>query len=260
MRVSNDVLAVLSRAQTDGNTLKLTEQLERPMYVAVNKVLEAAGGKWQRGRQVHVFDQPAANAMEQIILTGEITVPQDFGYYPTPLPVIAQMLELARIGPRWRSPRELEVLEPSAGQGAIADALAFLGCRVDVVELLDSNIKVLMSPEKAGTRRKFMSGDFLKIQPGMGASNYDRIVMNPPFEKRADIHHVMHALKFLKPDGLLVSVMSAGVIFRSDKLTTEFRDLVERRGGHIEELPDESFRESGTSVRTVLVTIPGEDA
>jgi 16S rRNA G1207 methylase RsmC len=35
--------------------------------------------------------------------------------------------------------------------------------------------------------------------------------MNPPFARQADIHHVNHALKFLKPDGLLVSVMSAGV-------------------------------------------------
>ena len=73
---------------------------------------------------------------------------------------------------------------------------------------------------------------------------------------QADIHHVTHALKFLKPGGKLVSVMSASVIFRENKLTKEFRDLVESRGGFFEKLPDGSFKESGTMVRTVIVVIP----
>lgn len=69
----------------------------------------------------------------------------------------------------------------------------------------------------------------MKIEP---TPIYDRIVMNPPFLKQADIHHVNHALKFLRPDtGLLVSVMSAGVSFRVNNLTTSFRQLVAERGG-----------------------------
>jgi hypothetical protein len=79
---------------------------------------------------------------------------------------------------------------------------------------------------------------------------------NPPFAKQADIVHVKHALKFLEPAGLLVSVMAGNVEFRDNKLTQDFRDLVEHRGGVIEALPDGSFKSSGTQVRTVLVTIP----
>jgi type I restriction-modification system DNA methylase subunit len=96
-------------------------------------------------------------------------------------------------------------------------------------------------------------GCFLNQAP---TPEYDRVVMNPPFAKQADIKHVMHALKFLKPDGKLVSVMSASVDFRDNKLTKEFRDLIAERGGRIEALPDGAFKESGTMVRTVIVEIP----
>ena len=95
--------------------------------------------------------------------------------------------------------------------------------------------------------------DFLAQSPD---AIYDRVVMNPPFAKQADIKHILHALKFLKSDGLLVSVMAAGVLFRDNRLTTDFRDLINERGGNIEELPDGAFKESGTMVRTVIVTIP----
>lgn len=80
--------------------------------------------------------------------------------------------------------------------------------------------------------------------------------MNPPFDKkRSDIHHVVHALKFLKPGGRLVAIMPSGVAFRDDVLTRDFRGIVEQRGGSIENLPDASFKQSGTTVNTVLVVI-----
>lgn len=96
--------------------------------------------------------------------------------------------------------------------------------------------------------------DFLTVEPD---PVYDRVVMNPPFGRQADIKHVSHALKFLKPGGLLVSVMASSVTFRSNKLTTDFRQLIEERGGHIEELPEGAFKSSGTMVNTVIVVIPG---
>lgn len=64
-----------------------------------------------------------------------------------------------------------------------------------------------------------------------------------------------HALGFLRPGGRLVSVMSAGVKYRQDAKTRAFRELVEQHSGTIEDLPEDAFRESGTSVRTVVVTM-----
>ncbi|EMB4316715.1 hypothetical protein U9D58_000208 [Citrobacter freundii] len=51
--------------------------------------------------------------------------------------------------------------------------------------------------------------------------------------------------------------MASSVTFRSNKLTTDFRQLIVDRGGHIEELPEGAFKSSGTMVNTVIVVIPG---
>ena len=54
----------------------------------------------------------------------------------------------------------------------------------------------------------------------------------------------------------LAAVMAAGVTFRSDAKYVAFRALVAAMGGRIAPLPDDSFKESGTGVRTVLLTTP----
>jgi predicted RNA methylase len=247
VRVDNAVLNVLAAAQMVGPRLVLVGQLDRALYVQTNKVLETAGGKWDKRAKAHVFPVDAADAMEQIIQTGEVTlirtIQQDFGYFPTPPAVVKRLILLADID------AGMACLEPSAGQGAIATTLWKHGASVNCWELLPKNVAVL---REAGHR--VVEGDFLQVQP---EPVYDRVVMNPPFAKQADIHHVNHALKFLRPEGLLVSVMSSGVTFRDNKLTQDFRDLVRARGGDIEALPDAAFKESGTMVRTVIVTIPG---
>jgi protein-L-isoaspartate O-methyltransferase len=243
MKVDNEVLNVLSNAEKNGVSLKLDGQLDRTLYTRTNKVLEAAGGKWNRKAQVHVFEGEAAEAVDQIILTGQVTVPQDFGYFPAPAPVVARLLELSQIKPG------MLVLEPSAGQGAIANEVARI-TTVDCIELLPANAAKIIT---GGNIRSLLNGDFLAQIP---QPRYDRIVMNPPFAKQADIHHVAHAMQFLKPGGLLVAVMSAGVAFRDNSLTTIFRAMLKRHGGDIEPLEEGAFKQSGTMVRTVIVTIP----
>ena len=247
MKISNDVLDVLSNATTSGNALSLSGQLERGLYQRANKVIEAAGGKWNRKAQCHLFDGDAADAMDQIILTGEVTVIQDFGYFPTPAVIVEQLIDLAELIPG------MHVLEPSAGQGAIAVKALRVGARVDCVELLPENVRALTGAiASAGVNATVEMLDFLTIPP---VQCYDRVIMNPPFARQADIHHVNHAMKFLKPDGILVSVMSAGVMFRTNRLTVDFKNMVDAHDGEIIPLPEGSFKESGTMVNTVIVKI-----
>jgi len=244
MKVPATVLAVLDRAETDGPTLRLTGQLDRKLYLDTNKVLEAAGGKWNRAQKAHLFDRDAADAIEQIILTGEIiSTKQEFGYFPTPAPIVAHLIDLARIEPG------MTVLEPSAGRGAIAGPIAAIGAHVDCIEIQRDNALAISD---ANIGRDLAVGDFLEWDPHPA---YDRVVMNPPFARQQDIAHVLHAFGFLKPTGLLVAVMAAGVTFRTGR-AAEFRQLVADRGGSIEPLPDDAFKESGTGVRTVVTTIP----
>lgn len=245
MRIDNEVLNVLSRAKVDGVMLMLTGQLDRALYTKTNKVLEAAGGKWNRKAGAHVFAADAASRVEDMILTGAVEVPKDeFNYFPSPAAVVSRLIELADIE------RGMRVLEPSAGRGAIAYACAEKGALVNCYELMEANFAALAGDARLGPVRHM---DFLSQAP---EASYDRVVMNPPFIKQADIRHVQHALEFLKPGGRLVSVMAASVTFRDNKLTSDFRDLVADRGGSIEACPEGSFKASGTMVSTVIVTIP----
>ncbi|MDM3332405.1 methyltransferase [Citrobacter sp. Cb127] len=250
MRVDNEVLNVLSAAECNGPQLFLTGKLDRNLYTRTNKVLEAAGGKWNRKAKAHIFDTDASDRIEQIILTGDVVVPKDdFEFFPTPPEIARRVIDLAEIT------NEMQVLEPSAGRGALVlevkerapDAM------VSMFELMPDNNKFLRDL-KLHTCGIGEPTDFLDVKP---LDVFDRVVMNPPFGRQADIKHVTHALKFLKPGGLLVSVMSSSVTFRNNKLTNDFRQLIEERGGHIEELPEGAFKSSGTMVNTVIVVIPG---
>lgn len=244
MKVEHDVLAVLSRAQIAENRLVLTGQLDRKLYERTNKVLEAAGGVWNRKAKAHLFEGCASTRIEQVILTGSIEIPKDeFEFFPTPADLAIELVN-------WAEPKaDTLALEPSAGRGGIANPMRDAGLRVHCYEMLPANAQHLREQG-----HQVEEVDFLTVVP---APVYRTIVMNPPFSRQKDILHVQHALKFLDPDiGRLVSVMAAGVVFRQDRRATEFRDLVASRGGQIRPLPAESFKASGTTVNTVVAIIP----
>lgn len=245
MNIDSSVLDVLSNAVINDNALTLTGQLDRKLYESTNKVIVAAGGKWNKKAKAHLFDSDAAEIMDAIILTGKVTDKKsELGYFPTPKTIVARLLELAHVEVG------MKVAEFHAGQGAIAEELVKLGVDCFFCEIDPSNIAVLIKKGLVGPAAK--PKDFLTLEPN---PIFDRVIMNPPFAKRQDIQHVRHAYKFLKPGGKLVSVMSGGVEFRTDRIGTEFRQFVENRGGMIERLPDGSFLESGTGVTTVIVTM-----
>jgi predicted RNA methylase len=246
MQITADVINVLNRATTDGPRLTLTGTLDRKLYTATAKALEAAGGKWSRKERAHLFDGDAADAIEPILLTRQIVSAQQLhGYFPTPPPVVQQLIGLARIEPGMR------VLEPSAGRGAIAFAAVGAGAVVDCVEIQEQHAEAIRDAHHLDVT--VLVGDFLATQP---QPVYDRVVMNPPFARQADIAHVEHAFKVLRPGGLLVAVMSAGVTFRQTAAAVAFRVRVEALGGELIPLPEGAFRESGTGVRTVIAVLP----
>ena len=134
------------------------------------------------------------------------------------------------------------VLEPSAGEGALCLAILEYTGAVVAYEIDEKRAQTCTSRAAVAPYRD----DFLTVEP---RAEFDQVVMNPPFAKRADVKHVMHAMKFLRPGGRLVAIMSAGILFRTDALTTSLRDQL----AHYEALPDDSFKASGTSVRTAVV-------
>jgi len=232
---------VLSGATIQDNVLYLeSAQLERTLYQKVNKVLELMGGKWNRKTRGHVFDGDPTDKLEAVLLTGEIIdAKKEFGYFPTPPGLAAHLVEMAEIEPG------MEVLEPSAGEGNIAELLAQTGCYLSVIELLPENRQALINKGY-----NLIGDDFLKFS----GRTFDRIVMNPPFSSQQDIDHVLHAFDLLDPGGRVVAIMAVGFTFRQDKKASSFRSYAENTGWW--EMNDEgAFQSSGTMVRTVTVCL-----
>lgn len=252
-----DVRAVLERAAFDGGVLKLPgDQLERKLYVAVNAALESLGGKWNRGKQGHVFATDAEAKLRGMLSKGVVPPKNPNAFFPTPADVVERMLDLAEI------PEEIcFVLEPSAGTGAIAMEVMrrYPMASVDCVEVDEERAGALSD---AGLRNVFLA-DFLAFDGDTEASvvAYDRIVMNPPFAVEGDatawMTHVRHALTMLSPFGVLVSVVPSGFAFREDRKHVAFRRQIAGRSSY-EALDANAFKESGTGVSSGLLVIQGE--
>ena len=250
MKVPEAVLGVLENAECTDNKITLPDQLDRKLYLETDKVLKALGANWNRHAKAHLFGsddtaETAAAALAEVLATGEVTTNSDIGYFPTPPDIAAHLIDLARLEV------DMQVLEPSAGRGALAYPIHQAGGIVTCVEQQPDSAAAIRAD---GYAHQVLEGDFLQMRLG---TRFDRVIMNPPFAKFADIHHVRHALQFLKPLGMLVSVMVAGVVFRQARIVRDFRELVDWRGGTITELPEDSFKASGTRVRSVVAVIPG---
>lgn len=244
--VSQSVMEILDQATITGNKLKLGVYIDRKLYLEAAKVIEAAGGKWNRKAKAHIFDGDAAEAIEPIILTGEYSrKKQDFGQFDSPESVVRRVIELADFKPG------CSVLEPSAGIGNLACAAEQAGGIVTALEVDSARAAIANTRLANGCR----TCDFLT--EGGIERKYDRVVMNPPFSDQEDIRHVRHALGSIREDGLLVSVMSAGALFRTNSRTRMFREMVREMDGRFEPLPLNSFKDSGTAVNACIVVIPG---
>lgn len=189
-----------------------------------------------------VFD-----ALKETLKTGVqvITAPQLF---PTPTDLAARMVELAEIQPG------NEVLEPSAGTGRLLDALISpdqtdwsVGA-ISRLVAVESNLALAKRLRTTYACADVREGDFLESNGDLG--KFDRIIMNPPFEKAADIRHIQHALTFLKPGGKLVALCANGP--RQNETLRPIADTWE-------DLPADAFKHAGTGVRVVLLTIQSEE-
>lgn len=173
-----------------------------------------------------------------------VSAPQLF---PTPMPLATRLATLAQLRDGDR------VLEPSAGTGNIVRSLLSearqkgitLG-QITAVEISEPLARALAATSGIAV----VPGDFLaKTREDLGGP-FDRIVMNPPFTRGADIQHVEHALRMIAPGGRLVAVVADG-----PKQHEKLQPQIEKLGGSWEPLPEGTFKAEGTSVRTVLIMV-----
>ncbi|HEX7906777.1 MAG TPA: methyltransferase domain-containing protein [Paraburkholderia sp.] len=171
-------------------------------------------------------------------------------FFPTPKPLAAKMAEMADIKPG------MTVLEPSAGNGHLADAARDAGATVDAVEISDTLRNVL-----SAKGHNVAAHDFDTFEPG---KLYDAVIMNPPFSDRKDAAHIMRAFNMLKPGGKLVAIAGEGVFFGSDQKAAAFRDWLDELGADVEKLPENTFKgsdlpaQTGANARLIVIEKPTE--
>lgn len=167
-------------------------------------------------------------------------VPKNMGAFMTPPAAVKTVMDFT-----WIRDGE-KVLEPSAGEGALAIASRDKGADVTCIEL---------HPDRASKLRslgfKVGEADFLTVTP---TPTFDRVVMNPPFGHGVDCDHVRHALGFLKPGGQLTAIMSAGSAYNETGRYLAFRREIERYEHIWRDLPPGSFLPE-TNVNTVVLTL-----
>lgn len=164
-------------------------------------------------------------------------VSKDLQYYPTPQAVVDRVLNDI-----WIQAGQ-KILEPSCGCGRFLDG-------IKKVERKAKLWGIEVDPTRAEIARakghNVFTGNFLETAPD---PSYDFVIMNPPFYGTHYHKHVIHALKFLKPGGILKAILP--ITAETDHgLITE---------GEWRDLPVGSFRESGTNINTTVLTIRKRD-
>lgn len=200
---------------------------EKPKNVQQPKDLSAEDKEFQALRET-------AKAGVQVVSASQL--------FPTPTDIAKQAVELADIRPTDH------VLEPSAGTGVLTHAIFNAQvARLVAVEINAKLVEHLKAAQAFLPERESNSvvhADFLACNGNLG--KFDRIVMNPPFENGSDIKHIEHALGFLNPGGKLVAICANG---------PRQREKFEPIADAWIDLPDGSFKEQGTNVRTAIVVI-----
>lgn len=250
----DEVQKILKNATIDGTTLKLPPgELERDLYLKVDAVLKRLWGKWNGRKKVHDFTYDPTDSINAYVESGVLPPQNELSYFPTPKTVIDDILTVLKHDGRHFN----TVLEPSAGQGAIASAIKELypDAKYDLVEHSELHTKVLT--KKGWTPHH---QDFLIYET---PTRYDLIVMNPPFNtpglKNCWIDHLYHAYDLLDKRGTIFCIIPAGWETKTDKKHTGFKEWASDKISEAYVNEAGTFKESGTNIRTLTLRLLSKD-
>jgi len=155
-------------------------------------VLESIGGvKTKDGH--YQFDYDTKDVLREIISSGCIPDSKSFQFYPTPANLAQRVVDLAEIEPQH------ECLEPSSGTGAIADLMPMDQTRCVEVSKLRCDVLTAKGHDA-------VCMDFTAWADSV-SNKFDRICMNPPFDRGQWQAHITHAASLLNAGGRLVAIL-----------------------------------------------------
>ena len=244
-------IEVLQQCTIEGLVIKLpSEQLDRKVYTDVKSALEKIGGKWTGGKVFgFVFKSDPTDLLADIAGGAKRNIKKEFQFFATPDALADQLVKLADLQPT------NTVLEPSAGQGAIIDAVLrseFAGW-IDYIEKMPAN-KSVLETKYASINNVFKYEAPMDNFLIMSDLKVRKIIANPPFSKDQDVDHVRHMYDCLYRFGRLVSLVFDNWDTASKKKLV-FIDWLREKRAVIIDVPSGTFKESGTSVPTKIVVI-----
>jgi hypothetical protein len=192
------------------------------------------------------------NKGERVLrLTREAALMGIPGYFATPNELVDHVLAIARIE------AGNTICEPSAGTGSLIDAVRkhHPQAKVSYCELNCFLLDILREKYEGVEGVSFLGRDFLEVDQHRVGNGFERIIMNPPFERGEDADHVRHAYGLLTPGGILTAIVSAGVFSRCDKKSKTFREFLDSHQALVKNVPSGSFKSSGTGVETKIVCV-----
>ncbi|HDN9804014.1 TPA: DUF4942 domain-containing protein [Aeromonas salmonicida] len=182
---------------TNRNSLEFRYCDDKAVRAEVANALAAIGAvhMTKGGYEWFEFGYDMREAIDAVISSGCIPDHKSHQFYPTPEKLAKLAVEMADI-----DPAKHNCLEPSAGQGGLADHIntQWLTC----VEVSKLHCEILKA--KGYT---VVQGDFMGLE---GGPKYDRVVMNPPFSEGRWRAHTEHAASMVKPRGRLVAILPSG--------------------------------------------------
>lgn len=143
-------------------------------------------------------------------------------------------------------------MEPSAGQGAIIEAIhrSHPQKHVFCYELMPENRELLGRMEDI----TILGDDFISSVPEC-VRHYDKIIANPPFSGNQDVDHVMAMWDALKPGGRIVTITGLHWTSATENKCALFRDFLKTNNASVYEIDGRTFSKSGTDIETRLIVI-----
>jgi hypothetical protein len=233
-------------------TVQLDRQLDPEDWEQVMVVLArvAGGGRYRNGARLHRFPLDPTIELQAVLATGRL--PQDpkqrAGWYATPEGPADNLAVNYALNEIQSDHSPLRVLEPSAGEGALADAMEKFHVERDQITCIEADPYRAAVCHAKGYRTFTMRFQAWAAR-NQGEPPFDVVVMNPPFAEPGDplawASHVLLAWSLVGPGGCLTSIVPRSYQHHPSRRAEQVRVLVDRYGRCYDHLDRDDFAESG---------------
>jgi predicted RNA methylase len=210
------------KRKKDIYTPRYSHSIDKHVLKKVADVLRSIGGV-ELPHNEFQFDYDVKDVLDEICITGCVPDEVSHQFYETPDNIAQEMASM--VGQLAGN----KILEPSAGQGSIAQHLKG---DITCVEVSALHCKILES--KGFTN--VINEDFLEWGVSQSIHNkFDAVVMNPPFSQGRALYHFKTALQFLEKGGVLVGLATHYTVqrLRKDHNVTSYRELEGKEFGGV---------------------------